>query len=219
MAQLAESLSCRKNELTKSCGLTLKLCFATFPSSIHTRIRHCSLFFLRALILCGSHPGCEEKVSVLILVLDITSTYFWALANLFPTMLHCMLWHFVSGPFWNTRLITNNDAFEKVWIGLTGWDEVFVTYDTVLLLLLCETVWKKLHADLLLSQIFGKNLMSCLSVNVQLILRHLIVLGYHFMNCCNCFQILNSWSSPLFESLLHSSCPCLNLWILWCWML
>jgi len=109
----------------------------------------------------------------------------------------------------NGWLITSNDAVEKVWIGLTGWDEVFVTYDTVLLLLLCETVWNKLHADLLLSQIFGKNLMSCLSVNVQLIIHHLIVLGYHFINC---FQILNNWRSPLLESSLYSSCPSLNLW-------
>jgi hypothetical protein len=77
MAQWAEPLSCRKNERAKNCVLTLKLYFIAFPSSIH--IIHCSLFFLQALILCGSQPGCEEKVRILILVLDITSTYFWAL--------------------------------------------------------------------------------------------------------------------------------------------
>lgn len=214
MAQWAGPLSCRKNGPTKNCVVTLQLCFTTFPSSVH--IIHCSLLFLRALILCGSHPGCEEKVRILILVLDITSTYFWALANLFLTMLHCMLWHFVSEPFWNAWLVTSNDAVEKVWLGLTCWDEIFITYDTVLL---CEIVWNKLHADLLLSQIFGKNLMSCLSVNVLLILHHLIVLGWHFMNFCNCFQILNNRSSPLLESSLYSSCPSLNFWTLWCWML
>jgi len=128
MAQWTVPSSCRKNELSKNCGLTLKLCFTTF--SLCVRIVHCSLFFLQALILCGSHPGCEEKMRILIFVLDITSTYFWALENLFPTVLHCVLWRFVSGQFWNTRLITSNDAVEKVWIGLSGWDEVFVTYDT-----------------------------------------------------------------------------------------
>jgi len=77
MAQWAGPLSCRKNELAKNCGLTLKLCFIAFPSSVH--IIHCSLFFLQGIILCGSQPGCEEKVRILILALDITSTYFLGL--------------------------------------------------------------------------------------------------------------------------------------------
>ena len=48
-------------------------------------------------------------------------------------------------------------ATEKVSICLTGMDEVFANCDCVLILLLCDTVWNILNADLPLSKIFTES--------------------------------------------------------------
>jgi hypothetical protein len=42
-------------------------------------------------------------------------------------------------------LVSSKNAIQKVWIWLTGLDEIFMKGDPVLLLLIHETVWNKLH--------------------------------------------------------------------------
>jgi hypothetical protein len=74
------------------------------------------------------------------------------------------------------RLIFCNDALEKVQIGVTDLDEVFAGCDSTLLLLICESVWNKLRADLYLSKILMKNLINLLQVNVQLLLNQFSVI-------------------------------------------
>lgn len=46
-------------------------------------------------------------------------------------------------------LVHSNNAIEKLWIWLTGLGEIFINCDPVLLLLIHETVWNKLHTPYL----------------------------------------------------------------------
>ena len=99
----------------------------------------------------------------------------------------------------NPKLVSSNNQ-TRVQIGLTGLDEIFTSCDTVPLLLICKTVWNKLYADHLLSQIFIKNGMNRPPVNVLLIFhkveRHWIVIGHKFTNFSNCFGVSSSRWSP-----------------------
>jgi len=42
-------------------------------------------------------------------------------------------------------LVYSNIAIKNVWIWLAGLGEIFINCDPVLFLLICETVWNKLH--------------------------------------------------------------------------
>lgn len=68
------------------------------------------------------------------------------------------------------KLISSNDATEKMWIRLTGLNDIFTSCDSMCLLLIRATQWNQLGQDLSLSQIFMQNLTVLLLVVVHLIL-------------------------------------------------
>jgi len=94
------------------------------------------------------------------------------------------------------KLISSNDATEKVWIRLTGLNDIFTSCETACPLLIHATRWNLLGQDLSLSQIFMQNLTIFFPVLVPfdplLTLGHLMVSGHHFMNFYKCFWISNS---------------------------
>jgi hypothetical protein len=51
-------------------------------------------------------------------------------------------------------LISSNDATEKVWIHLTGLNDIFTSCDAACLLLIHANLWNQLGQDLSLSEIF-----------------------------------------------------------------
>jgi hypothetical protein len=126
--QLSASTWSKQQSLKASKG-TLKLCFITFPSSLH--IIHCLQFF----------------VDYSLVVKNKWWSSFWSFMGLGKLVFHYAALHTLTfwAPFWNTLLITSNDAAEKVWVGVIGWDEFFITYDTVRLLLFRETVEQTSH--------------------------------------------------------------------------
>ena len=56
-----------------------------------------------------------------------------------------------------------------MWIGLSSLDDLFTDSDSVVVLLICETVKNKLHRDLSFYSICMKNLMICFPVSGLLI--------------------------------------------------
>jgi len=72
-------------------------------------------------------------------------------------------------------------------------------FDFVLILLICENVLYKLHADLSRSDIFKKNQTNCHPVEVHLILYqfqgHMTFFGYQFKKFASLW-ISSSWWSP-----------------------
>jgi len=68
------------------------------------------------------------------------------------------------------KLISSNDATEKVWIRLTGLNDIFTSCDAACLLLIHANLWNQVGQDLSLSEIFMQNLTVLLLVVVQLIL-------------------------------------------------
>jgi len=49
-------------------------------------------------------------------------------------------------------LICSSNTAEKLWICVTNLGEVFTVCDCVLIGLICEIVWNRLHTDLLIFQ-------------------------------------------------------------------
>jgi len=81
--------------------------------------------------------------------------------------------HFGNGKFQRKnipKLICSNDATEKMWICVTGLNDIFTSCDAMCLLLIHATQWNQLGQDLSLSQIFMQNLIILLLIVVHLIL-------------------------------------------------
>jgi hypothetical protein len=105
---------------------------------------HCSLFFLHATILCFC---LSNNVINIVLIRNFCTTNPLSLSDNYAlhSMIRCLLQDFTKTP----RLVSSINPTEKAYIDFTDWDEVFAGCDSVLLLLICESVWNKLNADLL----------------------------------------------------------------------
>jgi hypothetical protein len=105
---------------------------------------HCSLFFLQATILCFC---LSNNVINIVLISNFCTTNPLSLSDNYT--LYSMLWHLLQDFTITPSLVSSINPTEKAYIDLTDLDEVFAGCDSVLLLLICESVWNKLNADLL----------------------------------------------------------------------
>jgi len=134
MAEWGGELSCKRNQLPF---------LNKFPSTCMYK-SHCSLFFIQAQFIFGS-PWLSrmERINIHFILNFCTGRFFWSRwwfcsppddsIYCFRIILKCLI------------LVYSNSAIKKLWIWLAGLGEIFLNCDPVLLSLICETVWNKLH--------------------------------------------------------------------------
>lgn len=134
LAEWRGEFSCKRNQLP----FLNNFCSTCMYNS------HCSLFFLQAEFIFGS-PWLSrmQRININFILNFCTGRFFgsrwWFCSSphnsmyCFRIILKCLI------------LVYSNNAIEKMWIWLTGLGEIFINFDNVLLLLICEIVWNKLH--------------------------------------------------------------------------
>lgn len=134
MAEWGGEVSGKRNQLP----------FLNNFSSICMYNSQCSLFSLQAQFIFGS-PWLSrmERINIHLIIKFGPGRFFgsrwWFYSPTHDSMycfriiLKCLI------------LVYINSAIKKVWIWLMGLGEIFINCDPVLLLLICETVWNKLH--------------------------------------------------------------------------
>lgn len=162
------------------------------------------MFFLQAKIVCRSyvaHENCSKMIC------------FSTSANY--SVCHSMLWCFISAVHWNTqdsypitKQMRTCGMVQQIWVSLHN---LYV----VLLKLICETLWNKLHADLPLSIIFRRIWWTIFWLKFGWFSSknegHTWVSGHQFTNFCNCFCTASNWQLTTTWLPSRSLCPFLNL--------